>query len=115
MQCTTQDINATELKKLLGKKIKFFRKKQGYSQDKLAEMINMEVKSLSRIEAGHNYPQCENLIAIAKALNVAPWQLYFCDETKTIDIMRQNLLDAIKSKDEIIPAFYQYLKLQENI
>lgn len=49
----------------------------GLSQVELADMINIEMKSLSRIEAGYNYQQCENLVAIAKALNISTWQLYF--------------------------------------
>ena len=72
-----QEVEAGELKKILGKRIKFFRKRLGLSQTQLAELVNIEMKSLSRIESGHNYPQCENLVAIARALKVAPWQLYF--------------------------------------
>ena len=66
----SNDMNANELKKCIGNNIKLFRKKAGLSQDKLAELVNMEMKSLSRIESGHNYPQCENLVAISKALDI---------------------------------------------
>lgn len=113
MPCATVKLDAIKLKKNIGEKIKFFRKKRGLSQDKLAEIVNIEMKSLSRIESGHNYPQCENLVAIALALGVSPWQLYFFDETKEIDEMKDELVESIKNKDEIIPAMYQYLKLQE--
>ncbi len=113
MQCLKNNIDAKKLKKTIGEKIKFFRKKKGLSQDKLAEIVNIEMKSLSRIESGHNYPQCENLVAIARALSVAPWQFYFSDEIKDLNVMRDELIYQLTHNNYIIPVLYQYLKLQE--
>ncbi len=115
MQSVILELDSIKLKKNIGEKIKFFRKKRGLSQDKLAEIVNIEMKSLSRIEAGHNYPQCENLVAIAKALGVLPWQLYFSDESKNIDDMKQELNEAINLNSNFIPELYQYLKLKQSI
>lgn len=112
---TNCDIDSKKLKKNIGEKIKFFRKKRGLSQDKLAEIVNMEMKSLSRIESGHNYPQCENLVAIARALNIAPWQLYFFDEAKNIDIMKDEILKSIYEDSSLIAPLYQYLKFKQSI
>ena len=106
-----QKLDAITLKKNIGEKIKFFRKKKGYSQDELAELVNIEMKSLSRIESGHNYPQCENLIAICSALEISPWQLYFSDDKKDIELMKNEINEKINADNEIIPALYQYLKI----
>ncbi len=104
-----QEVEAGELKKILGKRIKFFRKKQGLSQTQLAELVNIEMKSLSRIESGHNYPQCENLVAIARVLKVAPWQLYFDEKEPDLETMKKEIISAIdKDKSKITPL-YQYL------
>ncbi len=115
MQSVVLELDSTKLKKNIGEKIKFFRKKRGLSQDKLAELVNMEMKSLSRIEAGHNYPQCENLVAIARVLQISPWQLYFFDESKNINDMKRELNDAINHNGTYIPELYQYLKLKQSI
>ncbi len=106
-------MNAQELKKNIGAKIKHFRRQKGLSQDKLAEIVNIEMKSLSRIESGHNYPQCENLVAIAHALGIAPWQLYFCDEKKDLKQMGDEIKRIMCSNEATIPALYQFLKLQK--
>ena len=106
----SNDMNANELKKCIGNNIKLFRKKAGLSQDKLAELVNMEMKSLSRIESGHNYPQCENLVAISKALKISPWQLYFSAEQKDIEEMKNELIDNLNLNSNIIPSLYQYYK-----
>ena len=103
-------LDAETLKKNIGEKIKFFRKRKGLSQEALAEKINLEMKSLSRIESGHNYPQCENLIAISNALEISPWQLYF---TKNDDFekMKKEIINSLND-ERIISALYQYLKIQ---
>ena len=103
-----QDNEAAKLKKILGERIKYFRKKQGLSQTQLAEIVNIEMKSLSRIESGHNYPQCENLVAIALALKVSPWQLYFDESEKDLETMKREVIRALEDKDKIFPL-YQYL------
>ena len=41
-----------ELKKNIGKRIKELRKKRGLSQERLAELVNIEQNSLSYIETG---------------------------------------------------------------
>jgi len=105
-----QNLNASKLKKFIGEKIKLYRKKKGLSQAQLAEIVDVEVKSLSRIESGHNYPQCENLVAIAQALEVSPWQFYFCNEQKNLELMRKEIVAALETDETKIPVLYQYLK-----
>ncbi len=103
-----KDVN---LKVSLGQKIKFFRKKRALSQEQLAEMVNMETKSLSRIESGHNYPMYENLVSIALALGVEPWQLYFSGGTKDVETMREEIFSVLSEDEGKIPAVYQYLAM----
>ncbi len=98
-----------ELKVHIGQKIKFFRKKMSLSQEQLAEMVNMETKSLSRIESGHNYPMYENLILISSALGVEPWQLYYMENKKDINLMKQEIISLLEEdKSRVLPV-YQYL------
>jgi len=57
-------------KRLLGARIKEIRRVRGLSQEKLAEMINVDPKHVSRIEVGRSFPSMDTLEAIAKALRV---------------------------------------------
>ena len=104
------NFSATSLKKHLGLKIKHFRKLKGLSQAQLAELVKLEIKSLSRIEAGHNYPLCENLTAISKVLGVEPWQLYYDDTDKNIEKMRKYIIQTVENNNSLIPSIYQYIK-----
>ena len=56
------------LKRMLGLRIKELRIKNGLSQEKLAELINMDRRSISNIECGNTFP-LSSLSLIAKALN----------------------------------------------
>jgi len=100
-----------DLKIHIGQRIKFFRKKMSLSQEQLAEMVNMETKSLSRIESGHNYPMYENLMLISSALGVEPWQLYYKENSKDIDTMKEAIISALNSDKDKIVALYQYLSM----
>jgi XRE family transcriptional regulator, regulator of sulfur utilization len=54
----------------LGKKIATARKLKGLTQDELAELSQITVRTIQRIEADANTPQSFTLKAIAKALDI---------------------------------------------
>ncbi len=62
--------NSDSLTSKLGIKIKLLRLKQKYSQEKLAELANINKNSLGAIERGTSKPSIETLNNIAKALNI---------------------------------------------
>lgn len=51
----------SDFKKLLGQKIQKIRKSRGLTQEKLAEIINIETPSLSYLETGKYSPSIETL------------------------------------------------------
>lgn len=57
-------------KKEIGQQLKIFRKRLGYTQAELAELVGIHEKHLSRIESGINFPTFENFIKIMNALNI---------------------------------------------
>ncbi len=57
-------------KKLLGKRIKEIRKLKNYTQEELAEMIDLETSSLSGIESGRFFPSLHVLDKLAQTLEV---------------------------------------------
>ena len=59
-------------KEALGAKIKEYRKSRGLTQEKLAEIIDVNQRQLTRIEKGENYPSAETFEKICLALEVPP-------------------------------------------
>lgn len=94
--------------KLIGYKIKEIRKKKKISQEKLAEMISMNHRSIIRLENVHNTPTLETLEKIAQALNVNITDFF---EVDSID-SREELIKEINSiieklNDNELKTFYK--------
>ncbi|MFJ6615473.1 helix-turn-helix domain-containing protein [Streptomyces sp. NPDC091289] len=61
---------AISRRQLLGRRIAYYRRKAGLSQDQLADRIGMERRTIQRYEAGSRDPRYTDLLLIADALNV---------------------------------------------
>lgn len=61
--------------KLIADRLQKFRKQNGYSQEELADMLNVSRQAVSKWECGESSPDTENLIALAKIYNVTIDQL----------------------------------------
>jgi transcriptional regulator with XRE-family HTH domain len=58
------------------------RKQIGLTQEKLAEMCNTDPCYIRQIEIGRRFPSIAYIERIAKALNIAPYWLFY-DENET--------------------------------
>lgn len=59
-----------DIKSSIGSRVRKQRNLSGFSQEKLAELTDVSVSSISRLENGQHMVSVEKLIEIAKALNV---------------------------------------------
>lgn len=89
------------IKENLGKNIKSYRKLNNITQEKLAELVNIEINSISYIERGKTFPSPDNLVKISTALNVSLSDLfnfksdYNCEDyleeiNKNLDLLKNN-------------------------
>jgi len=62
--------------KQLGLNIHFFRKKKGYTQERLAEAIKKETHHISNIELAKSAPSLDVVFGIAKTLDVPTEELF---------------------------------------
>lgn len=58
-------------RKFFGKQLQKYRERAGYSQEKLAEIIECSTIFISYIERGIKSPGLDNLIRLANALNIS--------------------------------------------
>lgn len=56
-------------RKSIGAKIKFLRTSMGMSQERLAELIDINTRNLSKIETDLSFPSAENLFKLSRVLN----------------------------------------------
>ena len=81
---------------LVGRNIRYFRKKRELSIEKLAEIADISPKYLGSVERGENNISIDNVIKIAKALDVSLYKLFIIPEksikelAKIIDMLEQS-------------------------
>lgn len=99
-----------EIARKLGLRIKELREKQGLTQLKLAEILDMEASNLSKIERGIQIPKEESLENISNALKVDVKELF----NYTHIINRQELISKINAllentNEETLQRYYRIL------
>ena len=96
-------------KELLGLRLKEYRENRKLTQDKLAEMVGIDPKHLSRIENGRNYPSLETLEQILDSLDVSYEEIF----NFKLLVSKDELIKKINSRLEVLDE--SKLKLIYNI
>lgn len=88
----------------IGDNIRFYRKKRGYTQEKRAELADINEKSISAYENETRIPPIFNLLEIAQALGMTMEQLCGVAGPKTIE---DELLDRIRMEVKLVLTEYK--------
>ena len=97
-------------KKLLGKRIKEIRKNCGYTQEKLAELVGLDITTLSGIESGRHFPSLVSLERIANSLNVSLYKLFDYNDYISTSDMRKVISENIDIlSDEDVKFVFKFL------
>lgn len=84
-----------DIKKLLGSNVKKYRKANGLTQEKLAEIIDVEQKHISFIESGNSFPSPALISKLAGVFKIKPKDLLDFEEAPTLEFMRDNIIKMI--------------------
>lgn len=130
-------VNNEDILKVLGKNIKKIRKEKGYTQDYVAEQINVSTDLLRSIENGRNIGSITTLLNICNFLQVSPNTLFaelldFKEETLDSSLLNltnqlskegKNILKEIiihidknyKNRDELLLIVSIFILSYENL
>lgn len=104
----------------IGERIKTIRKEKGLSQAKLADASGLKKITISEYEAGKYKPRTENIIKIADALGVPPFQIggsELWDELTDLDRLQKEskLFDLLFAlyPDTIAESVHDFLSLTD--
>lgn len=84
----------------LGARLKEIRKVRGFSQERLAEKVDISPRYLSRLEVGQKTPSIETLARLAEALEVQVWELFDYRHEGTMKELRETMRKLIQEGDE---------------
>lgn len=82
-----------ELKTLFGKNVKYYRFRKCYTQEELAERMDVTPNYISRLERGMHNPPFTMIEKVAIALGIEPYELFI----KRNDL--QNMPDRVNLID----------------
>lgn len=102
-----------DIKSLFGKKIKQYRILRGYTQEQLAEMLNISQRTLSGIECGTNFLTAQTMEKILDVLKISPDELFYMEYLKPKKELILELVDDIKSQadnEEKLRTIYKVVK-----
>lgn len=89
------------LKELFGLRIKELRHKRQLTQEQLAEMVNVDIKHISCIERGKNFPSSDLIERLAKALNIHDLaEIFEFSHHQEKDALLGQINDIINTLDE---------------
>ena len=103
--------NMLTTKEALGMRIKEFRERKNFTKDKLAELVGIDPKHLSRIENGRNYPSIETLEKLVQNLNITFEDLFqFSHQLERNELIVQitHILQILSDKN--LKFIYKLLK-----
>jgi transcriptional regulator with XRE-family HTH domain len=87
------------IKSIFGKNIKYYRKKQLFSQEQLAEKLGITPKHLSTIETGATFVSADLLEKFTQQLNVSASALFYSNDEISTDDSLLGQIDHIIDKE----------------
>ena len=105
---------STEIKNLLGKRIKELRRIKNLTQEQLAEKMEIDQRNLSKIECGNNFITAETLSKILIALNVEPQELFSFKHHLDESIIKKEFMNLITSNDTDFKLLYKLYRAIKN-
>lgn len=87
------------LKQKFGARLKEIRRSKNLTQEKLAEITDMDVPNLSNIERGKKFVSSTTLTKLANALNVKECELFDFGHFETKENLIENIISLVKNSD----------------
>lgn len=90
--------------------IKIIRKTRGITQEKLAELVELDTSSISHIENGKYYPSAENLEKILKVLKITPSELFMMEANAPIKDLIEEMNNAMQNDENLTRLMYKFYR-----
>ena len=95
---------------LLGRKIRLLRKAKGWTQDYLSEQLEINPKSILRIEQGQTFPTIQNLEKLADVFGIEIVDLFNNRSLEDISKLKKDINEIVENlDDDKIRYLYSFL------
>ncbi len=83
----------------IGKRIQLRRKQQGYTQEQLADMMNVSIQMISNLERGNKAIRIDNLINLSQILSISTDYILTGKETAIDAAELTENIDKLSERD----------------
>lgn len=97
------------VKELFGKRVKELRKQNHLTQEKLAELIGIDIRNLIKIENGQTFPRVQTLENLVEVLNIAPYEIFKSEHLDSPEVLRNKIIQKLENDDELVKLIYKML------
>lgn len=101
------------LKKIFGENVKLIRKSKKITQEKLAELVEIDLRQLARIEAGESFVTAETIERLSEQLEV-PYSMLFHTEKELKKVEKTTLYTIENYKNNYNRMIKNIKKIAEN-
>jgi len=98
-----------DLQMLFGHNVRYFRAVNGWSQEKLAELVNVSKNTIHGIETGRKFAKAKTLVKLAIVFNIEVYHLLLpqdCFEYSKAEFIKKNN-EYVK---DVVDNRYEYFK-----
>ena len=98
------------MKKMFGRRLRELRIAKKYTQEMLADLINIKPENYSRIENGLSFPKPENIVKISKVLGVEIAELFQFNDINDYNQILEAVTQKLKTDRDATVLTYKFLK-----
>jgi len=100
----------TDIKELLGNRIRKLRKSHGLTQEKLAEKIGIETRNLLNIENAKTLPRAATLNKLIEVFELSANDFFTFEIEEDISQIRAKVIKKLKKDDNLVRFVYKLIK-----
>ena len=99
-----------EFRQKFGAKVKVVRKQKKWTQEYLAEILNLDARSLRKIELGESFPSINTLEKMLEVFEMSTVDLFDSDHLQPQEDLKMLIIKMIDSNPDKITEIYKVVK-----
>ncbi len=100
----------SDFQKKFGARVRELRKRKGLTQENLAELLNIGVRSLGKIETGNSFPSTETLEKLIVVLDISAPEIFDFEHLASNENLREMIISILDANPDKIPEVYKIVK-----
>ncbi len=98
-----------DVRDLFGKRIKELRKEKNMTQEKLAELVDIDTRNIIKIENGQTFPRLKTLEKFLEIFEISASDLFRTEHLQDTAFLKEKILQKLDKDDDLVRLVYKML------